>query len=343
MNVPRAIAISLLFHASVLTVAFLGSRARDTAELTTEDDHFQQTRLAKFIRQHGAPHASGRRDDGPRAKGAPSGAGAASAPSPKPPETEESGASESPDTAETPPTPESDDTDPSPPAAEPDPSVDESEKDSSESDETRPENKQARIRPTFNPPGNADPIPADERRPLPGEDESPDPTTSEESDDASGSTSRNTHTGDESSNSASASLSGEGEATSASGSGTSGTAASGSSGDGSGSSRAGGGGSVDLAALRRGYNRSLFEYIRTHAEYPPLASRANLEGRVVVDVVIDEDGEILSVELHDSSDHKLLDQAALETLRQLDSLPAPPGQLGWTEKRIRIPIPYRLE
>jgi protein TonB len=86
----------------------------------------------------------------------------------------------------------------------------------------------------------------------------------------------------------------------------------------------------------------VYQFIQQHKEYPALARRADLDGRVILDVVITRDGQILNVEVHESSGHKLLDESAVETLRDLGQLPSPPTELKWDKKRLRIPMAYQL-
>jgi protein TonB len=76
-------------------------------------------------------------------------------------------------------------------------------------------------------------------------------------------------------------------------------------------------------------------------QYPASARLNHLEGRVVVRIVIEEDGRITSAAIAKSSGHEVLDQAALDTLRQVSpitlSRPLEKSQLA-----IQVPLSYRL-
>lgn len=144
---------------------------------------------------------------------------------------------------------------------------------------------------------------------------------------------------------------GDGLASKANGSGTS-TGDGTGPGAGAGAGRAGGEGvgpgesrgtGFDRGEAIRGYSKEIYRLIRRHKEYPVVARRAKLEGTVVVAIVIDEKGRVLEVELDRSSGHSVLDESALSTVRAIEALPAPPSRLGWTRKRLRIPIRYQLE
>lgn len=113
--------------------------------------------------------------------------------------------------------------------------------------------------------------------------------------------------------------------------------------NGTGGTKAGGGEKVDRGKLLRGYAQELYRKLAREKSYPSAARRAGLEGEVVVEVRIDSEGEILSVDLHESSGHGSLDRAALEAVRSLKRFPAPPSALAWNKKRLQIPIRYRLD
>jgi protein TonB len=76
--------------------------------------------------------------------------------------------------------------------------------------------------------------------------------------------------------------------------------------------------------------------------YPTSARVDPAEGKVVLKVVINEDGNIGEVEVFQSSGHPTLDKAAIETMRQAApfNLPRPLGQVS---KTIKIPMSYRLD
>jgi protein TonB len=65
------------------------------------------------------------------------------------------------------------------------------------------------------------------------------------------------------------------------------------------------------------------------------------EGRVIVRIVIEEDGRITSVAIAKSSGHDVLDQAALDTLRRASpvTLSRP---LDTSPLTVQIPLNYRL-
>lgn len=85
----------------------------------------------------------------------------------------------------------------------------------------------------------------------------------------------------------------------------------------------------------------LLPRIETLKEYPVDARLKHLEGRVVVRIVIQEDGQIVSAAIAKSSGHHTLDQAALETIRKISpvTLTQPLEQSPVT---LHVPIRYQL-
>jgi protein TonB len=87
------------------------------------------------------------------------------------------------------------------------------------------------------------------------------------------------------------------------------------------------------ALLRRRVGESL--------TYPPAARRRGLSGTVHLDLVIQPSGIISGVEVVTSSSHRVLDEAAVEAVRDLGRLPFP-GDLKPRLLRVRLPVVFDL-
>ena len=86
---------------------------------------------------------------------------------------------------------------------------------------------------------------------------------------------------------------------------------------------------------------TLLPRIEAMKQYPPDARLKHAEGRVVVRIIIQEDGQIVSATVAKSSGHDSLDQAALETVRKTSPITlAQP--LEKPQITIQIPISYQL-
>jgi len=99
---------------------------------------------------------------------------------------------------------------------------------------------------------------------------------------------------------------------------------------------------VDVDALTERYKREVEPLFEDAKRYPRSARRAGLEGAALVDVHIDADGTIVEVELARSSGFELLDRAALDSARSVGKLPAPPPELRWESRTLRIPYRFSL-
>jgi protein TonB len=75
--------------------------------------------------------------------------------------------------------------------------------------------------------------------------------------------------------------------------------------------------------------------------YPRNARTAGWEGIVRISALVDKAGMVVSAEITSSSGHAVLDQAALEAVRQTSFLPA--RQDGASiECRVVVPIRFQL-
>lgn len=95
---------------------------------------------------------------------------------------------------------------------------------------------------------------------------------------------------------------------------------------------------TDYGWLRDTITRRVEELKR----YPSEARLDRAEGRVVLKVVIRDDGSVDDVAVSQSSGYRSLDHAAVELLKQAApfQLPQP---LGKSQMTVKIPMNYRLE
>jgi protein TonB len=83
------------------------------------------------------------------------------------------------------------------------------------------------------------------------------------------------------------------------------------------------------------YYRHIRQRIQEMLEYPPAARRRGIKGTVLLELLIKPDGAISAV-VKVSSSHRLLDDAALETVRNLPRQPFPPGL---APRQLTVPLP----
>jgi periplasmic protein TonB len=109
----------------------------------------------------------------------------------------------------------------------------------------------------------------------------------------------------------------------------------GSSGGGNGSGGGVGDGIGGAKFVQAGYGYS------PKPEYPDTARRDGKEGRVVLRVLVDEEGKSKLVEVSDSSGSAVLDRAATEAIRRWRFSPAHYGNKA-VESWVKVPIEFRL-
>jgi len=81
--------------------------------------------------------------------------------------------------------------------------------------------------------------------------------------------------------------------------------------------------------------------IQEHVVYPLAARRQGLSGRVELEVLLDPGGRVRAVTLVTSSAHGLLDEAAIEAVRRVPSVPMP-EHLPRRILRVRLPVIFEL-
>ncbi len=100
-----------------------------------------------------------------------------------------------------------------------------------------------------------------------------------------------------------------------------------------------------VAAMKADYGwlaEALWRRVEQLKRYPHLARMNRWEGRVVLRVVIQEDGHLLDLAVSESSGHSVLDQDALEILKLASPLTLK-HPLGKPQVVVQVPISYRLE
>lgn len=88
--------------------------------------------------------------------------------------------------------------------------------------------------------------------------------------------------------------------------------------------------------------QALWSRIEQLKRYPQIARMNRWEGKVVLRAVIKEDGQLIDLEVAESSGHSVLDLDALEIMRQASPLKLKHA-LGQPQVVVQVPISYRLE
>ncbi|WP_203299040.1 energy transducer TonB [Marinobacter sediminum] len=90
------------------------------------------------------------------------------------------------------------------------------------------------------------------------------------------------------------------------------------------------------------YLKQLSRHLSQHYQYPRRARRLGQEGTPVVVFRFDREGKLLELHLKTGSGHPLLDDAALEMLRDAAPLPAVPARMNGQSFSYALPVRFRL-
>jgi len=92
----------------------------------------------------------------------------------------------------------------------------------------------------------------------------------------------------------------------------------------------------------RGGNRALMEYLQMHVKYPPEAVKDSIQGRVIVQLLIERNGEVREVKVVRSV-HELLNNEAVRVCKSLPKFF--PGSHGGRAVAmwLTLPITFKME
>ena len=77
------------------------------------------------------------------------------------------------------------------------------------------------------------------------------------------------------------------------------------------------------------------------ADYPRQAQRRNQEGTVLVEALVDENGDVVSIKIVKSSGYPLLDRSATKAVRSWAFQPRMVGRLA-TKSKVQVPVLFEL-
>ena len=92
----------------------------------------------------------------------------------------------------------------------------------------------------------------------------------------------------------------------------------------------------------RGGERALMEYLQSHMNYPPEAVKDSIQGRVIVQLLIERNGEVREVRVVRSV-HELLDNEAVRVCKSLPKFF--PGSVGGKAAAmwLTLPVTFKME
>lgn len=100
---------------------------------------------------------------------------------------------------------------------------------------------------------------------------------------------------------------------------------------------------VDTSAAQNGYGSALWGAISKHKKYPRIAQARAWQGEVILELLLDGNGNLISKTIIQKSGYDVLDQQALEMVDKAIPFPTPPEALRGTSFSIKVPIAFKLE
>ena len=91
------------------------------------------------------------------------------------------------------------------------------------------------------------------------------------------------------------------------------------------------------------YLSFVFQKLESHKEYPRVAERRGLNGRVTLRFTVRWDGEVIDPQVVEVDGHDSFGDAARRALRRVGQLPPFPDEIRRRELLVEVPITYRIE
>ncbi len=101
--------------------------------------------------------------------------------------------------------------------------------------------------------------------------------------------------------------------------------------------------SENLGALRKGFSSSVWAKIAEAKYYPGIAQKRGWQGNPVIEFQVGKNGDLLSYSVAIASPYKILDQAALEAVKNARPYPKIPERLQLNSIRFKLPISFTIE
>lgn len=99
----------------------------------------------------------------------------------------------------------------------------------------------------------------------------------------------------------------------------------------------------DLNAIRKGFSSSVWGKIAQAKYYPSLARKREWEGKPIVEFKLARNGDLLSSAITLTSPHNILNDAALDAIKNAAPYPEIPETLKMDSIRFKLPISFILD
>lgn len=91
------------------------------------------------------------------------------------------------------------------------------------------------------------------------------------------------------------------------------------------------------------WQKEVSEKIAKKQVYPRAALRKELEGKAIVEINVDREGNIVAHSLQSSTGHELLDKEVDKLIERANPLPKPPASVNDSELTMVVPLAWAIQ
>jgi TonB family protein len=99
----------------------------------------------------------------------------------------------------------------------------------------------------------------------------------------------------------------------------------------------------DLRSVRKGFSSSIWGKIAKAKYYPRIAQNRRWEGKPVIEFLVGKNGDLLEYSISVASPYEILNQAALDAVKNAIPYPKIPESLKLDSIRFKLPISFKLD
>ncbi len=102
-------------------------------------------------------------------------------------------------------------------------------------------------------------------------------------------------------------------------------------------------GTTSTTSIKQKYFLEFRKIVESKKNYPILARQREIQGIVIVSVIIKKNGEVTNHQIIKGSGHDILDQVALNLVKKITLFESIPDELGKEDIELKLPIAYQLD
>ena len=95
-------------------------------------------------------------------------------------------------------------------------------------------------------------------------------------------------------------------------------------------------------ALSRLYKTMVIKEILSNTVYPSYAMKKRYQGKILLEITISRQGEVMDVSVLEKSRFKMLNESAIKAVERVDAFPAFPPALNGDTISVQVPVKLSL-